>query len=211
MKGLRTFVASSLLARAVSAHPSHEKRTLPFGTVIYSCTVANTVALTFDDGPYIYTDTLLTELEAAGHRATFFQNGQNYDNIYSYNNTLKRMISGNHQVCSHTWSHADLTTLTDAGIAQEMQELEVAFNNIIGKIPTYMRPVCLHSVIFIIVANSLNPSHTSPTLTTLCLSWDHWATMSSNLMSIPLIGSTMQQAQPLARISTNKDTRLVVV
>jgi peptidoglycan/xylan/chitin deacetylase (PgdA/CDA1 family) len=145
MKGFKAFVTSSLLAGVASAHPQHSKRTLPLGTVIYSCTVSGTVALTFDDGPYIYTDALLTALEAGGHRATFFQNGQNYDNIYSYNTTIQRMIAGNHQVCSHTWSHADLTTLTDAGIAKEMQELEVAFTNIIGKIPTYMRPVsCIY-------------------------------------------------------------------
>src|ERR1700755_44779 len=141
MKGLKTFVTSSLLAGAVSAHPQHSKRTLPYGVVIYSCTVPNTVALTFDDGPYVYTETLLNALEAGGHRATFFQNGQNYDSIYNYNSTLKRMISGNHQIGSHTWSHADLTTLSDAGIADEMGKLEVAFTNIIGKIPTYMRPV----------------------------------------------------------------------
>jgi hypothetical protein len=40
-----------------------------------------------------------------------------------------------------SWSHADLTELDDAGIASEMGQLEVAFQDIIGKIPTYMRPV----------------------------------------------------------------------
>jgi peptidoglycan/xylan/chitin deacetylase (PgdA/CDA1 family) len=50
------------------------------------------------------------------------------------------MISGGHQVGSHTWSHADLATLTAAEITDQMAQLETAHVALIGKAPTYMRP-----------------------------------------------------------------------
>lgn len=43
---------------------------VPYGTVITSCTQANTFALTFDDGPYEYTSEVLDTLEAAGMRVS---------------------------------------------------------------------------------------------------------------------------------------------
>jgi peptidoglycan/xylan/chitin deacetylase (PgdA/CDA1 family) len=96
--------------------------------------------LTFDDGPYIYTQGVVNQLTSAGHRVTFFQNGQNYDSIYNYKATLQSMLAGGHQIGSHTWSHADLTQLDAAGIQREMQQLETAHLSLIGLAPTYMRP-----------------------------------------------------------------------
>jgi len=83
---------------------------------------------------------IVDKLTAAGHHATFFQNGYNWDLIYNYNSTLLSMIAGGHQVCSHTWSHADLATLTEDQIVSEMTQLEIAHQAILGKVPTYMRP-----------------------------------------------------------------------
>jgi peptidoglycan/xylan/chitin deacetylase (PgdA/CDA1 family) len=143
MKSFTTLAASALLAGLVTAHPQvgMEKR-LAKGQYISSCTNKDHVALTFDDGPYDYTVDLINKLEAAGHKATFFVNGQNYGNIYDPPAVaaLQRMIAGNHQVASHTWSHAYLTKLDAAGIKNEMDQVEVALTSIIGRIPTYMRP-----------------------------------------------------------------------
>jgi peptidoglycan/xylan/chitin deacetylase (PgdA/CDA1 family) len=51
--------------------------TLPADGKIYtSCVTANTIALTFDDGPYIYTQSIVDQMTAAGHKVTFFQNGK---------------------------------------------------------------------------------------------------------------------------------------
>ncbi len=47
------------------------------GAGIYSCSTPGEVALTFDDGPYIYTDHILDLLAAAGAKATFFITGNN--------------------------------------------------------------------------------------------------------------------------------------
>jgi peptidoglycan/xylan/chitin deacetylase (PgdA/CDA1 family) len=105
MVGFKTIAASLLLAGSALAHPRHglglEKR-LAVGTVIDKCTVAGKVALTFDDGPSIYTEQLLDILKAGGQKATFFVNGQNYDNIYNYASTIQRMVTEGHQVASHT-------------------------------------------------------------------------------------------------------------
>jgi hypothetical protein len=50
------------------------------------------------------------------------------------------MYNGNHQVASHTWSHPDLCNITSYQRKNEMWKNEMALRNIIGVIPTYMRP-----------------------------------------------------------------------
>ena len=48
------------------------------GTLIYQCRVPGTVAITFDDGPNMYTQPILDMLNAAGMKVTFFSNGNNW-------------------------------------------------------------------------------------------------------------------------------------
>jgi len=142
MGAFKNTLVGAGLAGLAAAHARHEKRgTVPTdGTIWTTCVTPGTVALTFDDGPYEYTQGIVDKLTAAGHRATFFQNGQNWDSIYNYNATLQAMIAGGHQVASHTWSHADLATLTADGITSEMMQVQDAHLAIIGKAPRYMRP-----------------------------------------------------------------------
>jgi peptidoglycan/xylan/chitin deacetylase (PgdA/CDA1 family) len=106
MVGYKALSALAAVAGLVSAHPGHgiEKRALPVGQIIEKCTKAGVVALTFDDGPAGFTENLLNQLaaSAAGHKATFFINGENYGSIYNYNSTLNRMITEGHQLASHT-------------------------------------------------------------------------------------------------------------
>jgi peptidoglycan/xylan/chitin deacetylase (PgdA/CDA1 family) len=45
---------------------------IPYGADIYSCATPGTVALTFDDGPWIYTSELLDLLNQYNAKATFF-------------------------------------------------------------------------------------------------------------------------------------------
>jgi len=141
MRAVQGAVLTAGLAGLASAHVKGKRGTIVHdGTIWTACTTPGVVALTFDDGPYIYTQDIVDQLTAAGQRATFFQNGQNWDSIYNYNSTLQSMIAGGHQIASHTWSHADLATLDAAGITNEMAELEVAHQAIIGMVPNYMRP-----------------------------------------------------------------------
>ena len=50
------------------------------------------------------------------------------------------MVAEGHQVASHTWSHQDLSVISDAQRYDQMVKNEMAIRNIIGKYPTYMRP-----------------------------------------------------------------------
>jgi len=82
----------------------------------------------------------MDQLDAAGLKATFFVNGNNWDCIYNYGPELQRAYSSGYQIGSHTWSHPDITTLTEAEFTLELSQLEVAFGKILGQIPTYFRP-----------------------------------------------------------------------
>ncbi|GKU05563.1 polysaccharide deacetylase family protein [Fusarium langsethiae] len=112
---------------------------VPVGTPITSCTVDKNIALTFDDGPFDYTNELLDQLKKYGYKATFFLNGNNWGNINDYKSVVQRMINEGHQVGSHTYSHPDLATISSSEIRTQMTRLEADFLNIIGKYPTYMR------------------------------------------------------------------------
>ncbi|CCF42768.1 polysaccharide deacetylase [Colletotrichum higginsianum] len=113
---------------------------IPYGTVIDSCTVKDTFALTFDDGPFTYTNHVLDLLAEAQVRATFFVTGSLLSDIREQKAVIQRMLDEGHQVGHHTWSHADLATTSDKDVVTQMTKLEDAFFDIIGKCPTYMRP-----------------------------------------------------------------------
>ncbi|RCI10893.1 hypothetical protein L249_5227 [Ophiocordyceps polyrhachis-furcata BCC 54312] len=143
-----------LLASATTAQD-------PAAQIITSCSQPDTFALTFDDGPHIYTAKLLATLRAAGAKATFFVNGQNLGQIENYGDVLNQMLCDGHQVASHTYafffpthlitswadltlsfSHKDLTTLSEAQMIKEMTDLDdkLLQGSSIGLRPTYMRP-----------------------------------------------------------------------
>ncbi|PHH52031.1 Chitin deacetylase [Ceratocystis fimbriata CBS 114723] len=108
------------------------------------CKVPGTMAITFDDGPYLYTDDLLDILAEYDVSATFFINGKNIgrslDRDKFKQKIVKRAYSEGHQIGSHTWSHRDLSVTKGAAREQQMTELEDTLIDIIGVKPTYMRP-----------------------------------------------------------------------
>jgi peptidoglycan/xylan/chitin deacetylase (PgdA/CDA1 family) len=113
------------------------------GAGIYACRKPGTVAITYDDGPYIYTDEVLNKFNAAGFKATFFVTGINIGKgaiDEAWAPVIRRMVAEGHQVASHTWSHQDLSKITEAQVYDQMVKNEMAIRNIIGKYPTYMRP-----------------------------------------------------------------------
>ncbi|KAH8826095.1 carbohydrate esterase family 4 protein [Flagelloscypha sp. PMI_526] len=110
--------------------------------VIYSCTKPKTIALTFDDGPWVYMYDVSKAIVAAGGKATFFLNGDNYDCIYddAQIKRVKYLHDKGHQLGSHTWYHKDLATLTWDQVHDEMWRVEQALQRIIGVQPAFMRP-----------------------------------------------------------------------
>ncbi|KAJ2924883.1 hypothetical protein H1R20_g12199, partial [Candolleomyces eurysporus] len=113
---------------------------LPYGRLVTGCTVPNTVAITFDDGPYTWTSQLIDSLNAANVSATFFVVGQMYGCIYDYADVIKKAYNSGHQIASHTWSHKDLTGQSASGIQTEISRLEEALKKILGIRPKWLRP-----------------------------------------------------------------------
>ncbi|WOO78040.1 Chitin deacetylase [Vanrija pseudolonga] len=135
-KPLALFAALAALA---VAHPQPaDKRQNAAVQVIENCSVQGQVALTFDDGPYLYEMDVVKQLN--GGKATFFFNGNNYDCIYNHVDTVRTLYAQGHTLASHTWSHPDLTKLDYNGINQELEKLETAFIRILGVKPLYFRP-----------------------------------------------------------------------
>jgi peptidoglycan/xylan/chitin deacetylase (PgdA/CDA1 family) len=136
--------ALSLLSATlvVDAMPANLTERQTLAQVITRCTVPNTVALTFDDGPYVYLYDVSKALVAAGGKGTFFFNGNNYGCIYSADNVkrVKYAYSKGHQVASHTWAHLDLTKLSWDRKHDEMWRVEQALQRIVGVKPAFMRP-----------------------------------------------------------------------
>ncbi|KAF9534020.1 carbohydrate esterase family 4 protein [Crepidotus variabilis] len=110
--------------------------------VVTNCVKPNTVALTFDDGPWIYLQDISNTLKAANATGTFFFNGNNWGCIYDQDMSARVQYAykNGHQIASHTWSHADLTTLSWDNIHNEMWLVEQALTRIAGVTPAFMRP-----------------------------------------------------------------------
>lgn len=66
-------------------------------------------ALTFDDGPSVYTSDILDILGHYRIQATFFVLGQE---LPKYHRTIERMLQERHVIGNHTWDHPDLTKLS---------------------------------------------------------------------------------------------------
>ncbi|KAG0196138.1 Carbohydrate esterase 4 protein [Mortierella sp. GBA30] len=112
------------------------------GHVYTNCVVPGTYSISYDDGPSRFTSQLLDILDREQVKVTFFINGANVGCIYdpSVRDGIKRAYNSGHQIASHTWSHADLATLTVEQITTEMRRVEQALKDILGVVPRYMRP-----------------------------------------------------------------------
>ncbi|KAI3620871.1 chitin deacetylase [Moniliophthora roreri] len=135
---LALFVALVATASTLAAPGKRQN----LATVYTTCNEPNTIAFTFDDGPWIYSDEIVSFLGEQGVKATFFFNGNNWDCIYSDDamNRVKNVYNNGHMIGSHTWSHTDLTTLSWDQIHDEMWRVEQALQRIIGVTPAFMRP-----------------------------------------------------------------------
>ncbi|HEU5160706.1 MAG TPA: polysaccharide deacetylase family protein [Streptosporangiaceae bacterium] len=101
------------------------------------CAKAKCLALTFDDGPGPYTGRLLDMLERRSARATFFVVG---GNAAARPELLRRMTAEHHEIGNHTYHHADLMTLSNGGIRDEIRRTQKVVHKATGRWPTVMRP-----------------------------------------------------------------------
>ena len=89
------------------------------------------IALTFDDGPYApVTSRILDVLESVGGRATFFILGNRISD------EKEMIIRGDSLGCeygNHTWSHENLSLLSEAEILEQLNKTNDALSTVIGK------------------------------------------------------------------------------
>ncbi|KAH8651148.1 hypothetical protein BX600DRAFT_473154 [Xylariales sp. PMI_506] len=117
-----------------------------YGTIITNCTTPSTLALSFDDGPYNFTSHILDVLESYNVTATFFICANNLgkgridDPANPWADILQRMHSAGHQLASHSYSHQDLTLVNSTIRQQQVIYNEMAFRNLFGFFPAYLRP-----------------------------------------------------------------------
>lgn len=103
------------------------------------------IALTFDDGPSRYTETLLDGLKARGVSVTFFMNGENgTGGVCGIKNgheaLLDRMWEEGHQLANHTYRHAALDQLSPDQIVSEAIGVEkLIFDAVGGKYKCFVR------------------------------------------------------------------------
>ena len=96
-----------------------------------------TVALTFDDGPGPSTQAILSILDSFHVRATFFNIGENET---EWPGEVRAEARDGFLIGNHTWSHPDMTTLSSAGQASEMNEVIQEQEELTGTSPCVFRP-----------------------------------------------------------------------
>ena len=103
------------------------------GFVFKSCTEKGKVALTFDDGPSIYTDSILDTLKANQVKATFFVTGIKLNTSQSIK-IVRRIVAEGHTLGSHMYSHKIVSDLPGEVIQQEMINSSNVIFNITGNL-----------------------------------------------------------------------------
>ena len=95
------------------------------------------VALTFDDGPSIYTKDILDQLEKYNAHATFFVVG---NRVSSYASTIRRAYNLGCEIGNHSWSHPNLASISVKTMQSELSKTDAAIEKVIGKKTAILRP-----------------------------------------------------------------------
>jgi peptidoglycan/xylan/chitin deacetylase (PgdA/CDA1 family) len=112
---------------------------LPMGTLM-TCQQAGLIALTFDDGITRNTQALLTILEQEKVKATFFIVGETLMEKKGLP-TLQQIKGQGHFIANHTWTHLNLTKLSDQKLTQELLETQSGIDSLYDVKPKrYLRP-----------------------------------------------------------------------
>ena len=96
------------------------------------------IALTFDDGPGEYTETLLDTVEKYNIHVTFFMLGQN---VEGHESTIQRMLKLGCELGNHTWDHPSQTlpNMDLDSVLQEFQKTDDAIVKACGQAATVCR------------------------------------------------------------------------
>ena len=126
---------ASTAARATSSCPVP-----PSGPQFYAPGIpggGKTVALTFDDGPGSSTEDILSILESFKVRATFFNIGEQEA---EWPSDVRAEARDGFLIGNHTWNHPDMTTLSTAEQASELDKVIAEQQSLVGTSPCVFRP-----------------------------------------------------------------------
>jgi cellulose synthase/poly-beta-1,6-N-acetylglucosamine synthase-like glycosyltransferase/peptidoglycan/xylan/chitin deacetylase (PgdA/CDA1 family)/spore germination protein YaaH len=100
--------------------------------------VPGQVALTFDDGPNPeWTPQILNVLEAEHVPAAFFMVGSQ---AIRYPALVRRVYNAGHEIGNHTWSHPDISSISEQRMRMELNMTERFFAAQLGIKPLLFRP-----------------------------------------------------------------------
>lgn len=98
----------------------------------------NQIALTFDDGPNNkYTPQILDILKQYNIKGTFFVLGEQ---VKEHPAMLRRIVEEGHEIGNHTYSHHQLSRLSDEKIRQELVSTQEEIQKVLGFVPKLLRP-----------------------------------------------------------------------
>lgn len=95
------------------------------------------IALSFDDGPSIYTPKILDMLAQYGATATFFMVGYNIDR---YPKTVQAVYDAGCEIGNHTIDHPNLKTLSEENIKKQINGNLKKITDIVGEGKHLIRP-----------------------------------------------------------------------
>ena len=96
------------------------------------------IAITFEDGPHpLYTPLILDTLKSRSQKATFYVIGSRASD---YDDLILRMSEENHLIGNHSWSHPQLTRVSESDLQDQIVMTQDVITQITGKVPTTYRP-----------------------------------------------------------------------
>ena len=96
------------------------------------------IAMTFDDGPHgANTPRLLEMLKQRKIHATFFLVGQC---VAEFPDIVKKIVAEGHEIANHSWSHPQLSAMSEAAVRDQLQKTHDAIIAACGVTPKIMRP-----------------------------------------------------------------------
>lgn len=95
------------------------------------------IALTFDDGPSIYTKDILKILKKYHSNATFFVLG---NKVEIYQDTIRQSIQDGNEIGNHSYSHKWLIKLNEEELNEQISKTQNIIKNTTGYTPKLLRP-----------------------------------------------------------------------
>ena len=138
--GISVFFLSALTANAQDSSPTPTQAPSPAKPATYAQVRVDQpyIAMTFDDGPSAEnTPRLLEMLKQRNIKATFFLIGQN---AAANPDIVRRILADGNEIGNHSWTHPQLSKLSDDRVTAEIEKTQHAINGASGFTPTLLRP-----------------------------------------------------------------------